>query len=438
MPFNIILHTVHKDYPVEYHAAYSNKHYAIQYMLHTVCKKHYAVQYHKHTVSKLNAIQLSCCYMVRKHYAIQYRVTYSTQTYYAVHISSCIYVRKHYAIQYHAAYSTQALCHSNIMLHTVRKHYIRSIACCIQYIRIMPFNIVLHTVRKHYAVQYQAAYCTQALCRSISCCIQYTNIMPLRQYQVADSMYALCRSISCCIQYASIMPFNILLHTVRKHYAVKYHVLHTVHKHYAIQYHVLHTVCKALCVVQYHAAYSNVLFNAIKYHAVIYIGYTQCIYKQIQHHSAYSTQITLCCLQKQISWCYTVRKLIMLFNIMYAYSTQALCHSISSCRQYIGIMPFINKYHVLHTVFKHYAIQYHAVIYIHTYCMQALCCFFFFFFLCKSPLTRLKSHCSVRGYKLLLQQKLIDPPLECCEIVICWKAFIGEGVPNGCGSRKKA
>ena len=61
-----------------------------------------------------------------------------------------------------------------------------------------------------------------------------------------------------------------------------------------------------------------------------------------------------------------------------------------------------------------------------------------FFFLCKSPLTRLKSNCSVRGYKLLLQQKLIDPPLECCEIVICWKAFIGEGVPNGCGSRKKA
>ena len=63
--------------------------------------------------------------------------------------------------------------------------------------------------------------------------------------------------------------------------------------------------------------------------------------------------------------------------------------------------------------------------------------FYFFIFLCKSPLTRLKSHCNVRGYKLLLQQKLIDPPLECCEIVICWKAFIGEGVPNGCGSRKK-
>ena len=54
------------------------------------------------------------------------------------------------------------------------------------------------------------------------------------------------------------------------------------------------------------------------------------------------------------------------------------------------------------------------------------------------PLQGFKSHCSVRGYKLLLQQKLIDPPLECCEIVICWKAFIGEGVPNGCGSRKKA
>ena len=74
--------------------------------------------------------------------------------------------------------------------------------------------------------------------------------------------------------------------------------------------------------------------------------------------------------------------------------------------------------------------------------VEILIIIFFFllllFFLCKSPLTRLKSHCSVRGYKLLLQQKLIDPPLECCEIVICWKAFIGEGVPNGCGSRKKA
>ena len=64
--------------------------------------------------------------------------------------------------------------------------------------------------------------------------------------------------------------------------------------------------------------------------------------------------------------------------------------------------------------------------------------FFCLFFYTNHPLQGFKSHCSVRGYKLLLQQKLIDPPLECCEIVICWKAFIGEGVPNGCGSRKKA
>ena len=61
-----------------------------------------------------------------------------------------------------------------------------------------------------------------------------------------------------------------------------------------------------------------------------------------------------------------------------------------------------------------------------------------YFFYANHPLQGFKSHCRVRGYKLLLQQKLIDPPLECCEIVICWKAFIGEGVPNGCGSRKKA
>ena len=63
---------------------------------------------------------------------------------------------------------------------------------------------------------------------------------------------------------------------------------------------------------------------------------------------------------------------------------------------------------------------------------------YIYFFYTNHPLQGFKSHCSVRGYKLLLQQKLIDPPLECCEIVICWKAFIGEGVPNGCGSRKKA
>ena len=61
-----------------------------------------------------------------------------------------------------------------------------------------------------------------------------------------------------------------------------------------------------------------------------------------------------------------------------------------------------------------------------------------FFLYTDHPLQGFKSHCSVRGYKLLLQQKLIDPPLECCEIVICWKAFIGEGVPNGCSLRKKA
>ena len=124
-----------------------------------------------------------------------------------------------------------------------------------------------------------------------------------------------------------------------------------------------------------------------------------------------------------------------------AYSTQTLCHSISCCIQYTSIMPFNIK---LQTVCRHYAVQYHAAYSIQALCHSISCCiqyasimlFNIFFFLCKSPLTRLKSHCSVRGYKLLLQQKLIDPPLECCEIVICWKAFIGEGVPNGCGSRK--
>ena len=57
--------------------------------------------------------------------------------------------------------------------------------------------------------------------------------------------------------------------------------------------------------------------------------------------------------------------------------------------------------------------------------------FLFVCFYANHPSQGPKSHCSLRGYKLLLQQKLIDPPLECCEIVICWKAFIGEGVPNG-------
>ena len=149
---------------------------------------------------------------VHKHYAIQYHAAYT--------------VHKHFAIQYHAVYGTQSLCHSiscciwyaiimpfNIMLHTVHKHYL--------------FNIMLHTVHKHYAVQYQAAYSTQALCHSISCCIQYVSIMPLNimlhtvlkhyavQYHAAYSKQALCHLISCCIQYTLIMPFNIMLHTQR-------------------------------------------------------------------------------------------------------------------------------------------------------------------------------------------------------------------------------
>ena len=36
-------------------------------------------------------------------------------------------------------------------------------------------------------------------------------------------------------------------------------------------------------------------------------------------------------------------------------------------------------------------------------------CFFCFVFYTNHPLQGFKSHCSVRGYKLLLQQKLIDP-----------------------------
>ena len=42
------------------------------------------------------------------------------------------------------------------------------------------------------------------------------------QDRAAYSMQALCRSISCCIQYTNIVPFNIMLHTVHKHYAVQY------------------------------------------------------------------------------------------------------------------------------------------------------------------------------------------------------------------------
>ena len=32
----------------------------------------------------------------------------------------------------------------------------------------------------------------------------------------------------------------------------------------------------------------------------------------------------------------------------------------------------------------------------------------------------------------------VNHPLECCAIVIWWKAFFSEGVPEGCRARKKA
>ena len=44
---------------------------------------------------------------------------------------------------------------------------------------------------------------------------------------------------------------------------------------------------------------------------------------------------------------------------------------------------------------------------------------------------------SVKGYRLLQQQGLVNPPLECCEIVICWIAFISEGVPKAAREEKK-
>ena len=73
---------------------------------------------------------------------------------------------------------------------------------------------MLNPVRKHYAVQYHAAYSTQAL---------YSHYAV--QYHAA---------------YSSIMPFNIIMHYAVqyqlhavKHYAIQYH---TVSKHYAIQY----------------------------------------------------------------------------------------------------------------------------------------------------------------------------------------------------------
>ena len=116
----------------------------------------------------------------------------------------------------------------------------------------MPFNIMLHTVRKHYAVQYHAAYITQALCHSISCCIQYASIMHSIQYHASI----------CSMQYSSIMPFNIMLHTVCKYYAIQYHAAYSMQAlALCIQYSIipsmlLHTVCKHYAV-QYQAAYST-------------------------------------------------------------------------------------------------------------------------------------------------------------------------------------
>ena len=139
-------------------------------------------------------------------------------------------------------------------------------------------------------------------------------------------METLCHSISSCIQNASIMPFNIRLHTVLKHYAIQYHAAYTVHKHFAIQYHAVYgtqSLCRPIsCCMQLVRNH-----NAIQYHV--------------------------------------------------AYGMQSLCHSISCCIQYARIicsiscciqytnMPFNIK---LHTVCKHYAIQCHAA-----YSTQALC-----------------------------------------------------------------
>ena len=92
------------------------------------------------------------------------------------------------------------------------------------------------------------------------------------QYHAAYSMQALCRSISCCMQYAIIMPFNIMLHTVRTHYAVPYHVAYSTQ-----------ALCRSISC---------------------------CIY---------GTQALRC----SISCC--------------IYSTQALCRSISCCIQYASI-----------------------------------------------------------------------------------------------------
>ena len=44
---------------------------------------------------------------------------------------------------------------------------------------------------------------------------------------------------------------------------------------------------------------------------------------------------------------------------------------------------------------------------------------------------------NVKGCRLLQQHQLVNPPLECCEIIIWWKTFINEGVLKGCSVRKK-
>ena len=42
------------------------------------------------------------------------------------------------------------------------------------------------------------------------------------------------------------------------------------------------------------------------------------------------------------------------------------------------------------------------------------------------------------SYILLQQKELVNPPLDCCEIVIWWIAFISDGVIKHCHVRKKA
>ena len=74
----------------------------------------------------------------------------------------------------------------------------------------------------------------------------------------------------------------------------------------------------------------------------------------------------------------------MLFNIMLhavskhydiqyqaAYSTQALCRSISSCIQQASIIPFNI---MLHTPCKHYAVQYHDAYSTQALCRSISCC----------------------------------------------------------------